>query len=185
MTRKTRISLAFICKYPQTHRRCLAHRRVSTSRRYIPGVRASWARGTWRCSSRRPSSFSERENCDMPRRKHDAAFAFRRSLSSCFSFSPSPSPSFSLHSLPRFRASRGNENPENVACRASVSADARDSRSFEARVIPFSPSLSSSRLLLSFSLFLHEFVQSGSLIPWIWFLLLLERQMRETTRNVD
>lgn len=98
----------------------------------------------------------------MPRRKHDAAFAFRRPLSSCFSFSPSP---FSLHSLPRFPASGGNENPENVACTASVSADARDSRSFEARVIPFLLSLSSSRLLLSFSLVLHEFAQSGSLIP--------------------
>lgn len=134
---------------------------------YIPGVRASWARGTWRCNSR-PSLVLSRKG----KLRHAPAKTWRGLRIPSFSLVPYLSLSFSLRSLPRSPASGGNENPENVACTASVSADARDSRSKLGSSLP--PSYLH-LLSLSFSFSAgHVFLQSGSLIPWIWFLFLLQ-----------
>jgi len=101
-----------------------------------------------RSTIHRPS-FSERENCDMLQRKHDAAFAFRRSLSSRF-----PLPFFPAHDSLR---PEGMKIPRTSPVRRQcVSWRERQSVRDSGH-----PSLLHSPLLSSG----HEFVQSESLIP--------------------
>lgn len=105
-------------------RRCLAHMRVFPLRGIFLALepREHERRDVATIAAvPRPAihpSFSERENCDMPQRKHDARPSHSVVLSRPAFQPPPPPPSVLSH--PRSPSSGGNENPEDVACTASV-----------------------------------------------------------------